>query len=79
MLALVLLGLHGCASSAAEAWYNMGVRAHSLDSKIFRYTKAIGITGTVYLIYAEIEVRAHDVQIIKYTVPVIAELDVKPT
>ena len=41
LLALVLMGLHGCASSSAEAWYNMGVSAHSLDSKIFRYTKAI--------------------------------------
>ena len=45
VLALVLLSLHGCASSEAEAWFNMGLRAHSLDSKIYRYTKAIELDG----------------------------------
>lgn len=49
MLALVLLGSYGCASSEAEYWYNRGVTTdYSLDTKIFRldskiyhFTKAI--------------------------------------
>ena len=41
LLSLMMLGLHGCATSEAEIWYNRAIRSHSQETKIENFTKAI--------------------------------------
>lgn len=65
LLALLLLGLSGCATSEAERWYSRAMRSHSQETKIVNFTKAIELEPDYVIAYLDrsvvyIKKRLHD-------------------